>query len=297
MKMIVGLCCAMLALGNARAEEVSFFKASAAGEEAWSWAGAKVKLREGELQIAEANPAADFGDAFIADRLPYLPNGVITLDVSGVDAGMYTLQVLGFQGDTHASTAEPVKDKSQPGTARIAVADLGFPAGTETILLKMWVAGAEGASTRLRELSYGAVVDTAAAQLDETFADLARWQPDAGQVALAAIPGGAEMKLQPAVPYASAALPVRVERQAGRLLLLHAPAVNGSVTVQLDVFDAAGEYLGAVDVVKGVGAGWHGALLDRAAWPTGAATYSIKLWLGGNEGASAKLARVLVCPL
>lgn len=276
-------------------EEIELFRASAAGVEAWSWGGAKVKAQGAELRIAEANPDADYGDAYIADRLPYLEGGVVEMDVSAIESGRYTLQILGFKGDAHVYTAEPVKDASRAGSQRVQLPAPGLQADTQSLLLKFWVGG-EGSAVRLRELTYRAPVRSEQAVVDERFRDPAAWQVEADQLAVAAAAPGLRFQLQGAHAFAPAALARPFELAADRLLLAHVVSAQGGVTVQVETFDAAGAFAGAVDVLKNIGAGWHAASLGNVAWPSGATRGRVKLWVSGAAGAGATLDRLLVVP-
>lgn len=276
-------------------EEIEFFRASTAGVEAWSWGGAKVKAQGADLRIAEANPDAVYGDAYIADRLPYLEGGVLDVDVSAIESGRYTLQVLGFKGDAHVYTAEPVKDQAQAGAQRVRLPAAGLQPDTQSVLLKFWVGG-EGAAVRLRELTYRATVRSEQALLDEHFDDPAAWQVEADHLAVAAAAPGLRFQLQGAHTFAPAALARPFELAGDRLLLAHVAAVPGGVTVQIETFDATGAFVGAVDVLKSVGAGWHGAALGNVDWPSGAIRGRVKLWVSGAAGAGATLDRLMVVP-
>lgn len=280
----------------AAAEEITFFRSSVAGQDAWSWAGARAKAQGPDLRIVESNPEADYGDAFVADRFPYLDGGVIRLKVSAVESGTYTLQVLGFKGLLHASTAEAVKDVARAGDHEVRLPAPGLDADTDTIMLKMWVGGAEGAATRVRELSYSAPVKTEAALLDDRFADVGAWQVEADRLALTRGPTGAALQLQGAHTFAPASRAGTFSRRTDAVLLVHVVSAPGTVTAQLDTFDAAGAYLGAVDVIKDAGAGWHAAVLSRAPWPAAAESYALKLWVGGNAGAVTVIDRVMIVP-
>lgn len=288
---------ALLAVcATARAEDLVFFKASTAGQDVWSWAGARAKMQGGELRLIESNPAGDYGDAFVADRLPYLDGGVILLDVSAVDSGTYTLQLLGFKGATHASTAEPVKDVAQPGRHEIRLPAPGLAADTDTVMLKLWVGGAEGAVTRVRELTYRAPVNTERALVDDRFADLGAWTVEQDRLALARGPSGAVLQLQGSHTFAPASRRGTLPREQDAIVLVHVVSTPGTATLQLDTFDAGGAFVGAVDLIKDAGAGWHAAPLSRAAWPGGAASYALKLWVGGNPGSATVIDRIVVAP-
>jgi len=290
--LVAGL--AMLAV--ARGEEIVFFRASSAGPDAWSWGMAKAKPQGAELRVSEANPDANYGDVYVSDRFPYVAGGLVELDVSAVESGTYTLQLLGFQGDAHVSTAEPVKSVAQAGVQRVKLPVAGLSPDTQSLMFKLWVGDAEGAASRVKELVYRVPVATEGATLDERFRDPAVWRVEADRLSVAVEPAGARLQLQGAQTFGPAghtrALPVT---RAG-LLLVHIASIQGTLTVQLDTFDASGAHVGAVDVIKHAGAGWQAASLASVEWPAGATTYSIKLWLGGSAGATALLDRLLVVP-
>lgn len=282
-----------LCAGMVRGEQVVFFQAARAGAEAWSWGGAKVKAAGTELRVVEANPEADFGDAFVSDAFPYFSGGEVELSVAAVESGTYTLQVLGFKGDAHRSTADVVKDVGTAGTHRIPLPAQGLAADTQSIMLKLWVGGAEGAAMRIKDLVYRATIPSEGAVVDDRFQDSALWTVEAGRVTATPGPAGMQFQLAGSHTFGPAAFSRRLPVGASEILL-HVVSTQGPVTIQLDVFDASGSHLGAIDVLKNVVAGWHRADLGGVTWPTGAATCGIKLWFGGAAGASTVLDRILL---
>lgn len=295
MKTAQGVAVALLmTLAGARAEEIVFFKSSQAGPDAWSWAGARAKAQGAELRVVEANPAGDYGDVYVADRLPYVEGGVIRLDVAAVEKGTYTLQVLGFRGESHDYTVEPLKDLAATGPNDVSLPVEGLGADSDSLLLKLWVGGAEGAATRVRDLIYSADVDVRGALLDDRFAAGGGWQSEPDRLAVAYGPAGASLQLQGAHTFAPLARPGSLSLTRAHLAVLHVASVEGTVTLQMDAFDATGTFLGAVDVIKDAVAGWHAVSLSAAKWPDGAVSFAPKLWLGGNAGARAIVDRLLV---
>jgi hypothetical protein len=79
----------------------------------------------------------------------------------------------------------------------------------------------------------------------------------------------------------------------GRLLLPVKDVKSGTLTAQVCAFDANSEYLDSRDIVRQATAGLSGNLA-AVAWPEGAATFQVKVWLGGAPNASAVIQRILV---
>lgn len=287
-----GFACCALAVLTAGADELNFFTATSAGEEAWSWGGAKIRKEAGGWRVTESDPAADYGDVYVADRFPYFPQGVIKLDVTRVEKGFYTLQLVAFHGDQAIGHVEPIRDWAGTGLKTVELSQLQLPAGTESILIKLWAAGAEGATFVLRELLYSTQLDMESPPLFDRFLDAAAWKSDGavelskGRVSLA--PGSEHGALASA-----ARMPVDPRCD---LVFRIAEISNARMTVQLEFFDAAGQFKGPVDVVESVGAGYHGCRLSRVPIPEGSATFGIKLWFSGGTNSYAVLDRLIVAP-
>ena len=86
------LCFSMLALPT---NALTIFSARVAGVDAWSWGGAKVKQQPQGLLIKEYNRGGNYGDAYLSDSLPWLPDGTIKLTIKPVK-GLYTVQLICF---------------------------------------------------------------------------------------------------------------------------------------------------------------------------------------------------------
>lgn len=290
----ISLLVCVLFASRAGAEELNFFSASKAGPDAWSWGEAKIKKNGKVLHVEETNPEGDYGDVFVSDKFPYFPDGIVKIDVSQIYSGKYTLHILGFRGGAETFKADAIKNSDKLNIQTIKLADLNFPPETETILFKLWVAGAEGAALDLSELLYSKIVNLDTPLLNEDFKNTSHWQPEP-TVSLAAESDGARLTLQPDQGFGCIAGSERVALKEDAELIFHATDVlNGTVTVQLEAFDETGEFIGPVDAIKEVGAGYHGVRFSTIKWPEGTAKVGVKIWLGGNEGASALLNQLLI---
>jgi hypothetical protein len=291
--------CAALAVGRAGAEEVVFFQSSTSGSKAWSWSSARVSERaDGAVAITESSPTNTAGDAYVTDFFPYVPSGRVLFDVAEVARGDYTLQVLAFRNFVHFQTVTVVNHDSNPGRHEFSMRTLNLPEKTQSVLFKVWVAGADGASVEVRELRYSDEIDSATAILDDRFTDASAWLPEANRVTFfPAAEGPATLALVPPATYGSLASAVGFNIDLANEMLFYVPkAEKGAVgTLQIDVFDKAGVFLEAIDLVKDVPAGHHVASLGAVKWPDGAARFHPKIWISCKDSAgSLSLSRLLI---
>ena len=292
-KMIAWFFAAMAVSTACRAGNLVFFKASEAGEEAWGWDNAKMVKQGTDLIITESDPKVSYGNVYVSDRLAYVPDGMLDLKVSQVLLGKFSVQVLAFQGSTPIHTADIVKGAAEPLSKQVPINSIGLPPETETILLKIWISDAEGASILLDDLVYSMPLDTARILLDETFSDSAKWTPD--KTTLAPTHQGTSLSLQPGESFGSILYTTRFQRsEVDRLILDLAPVKSGVVTVQLACFDAAGKYTESFDLLKNVNGALYAVQMSLAKWPENSTQFDIKIWLSGQQGTQANLRRLLL---
>ena len=289
----------LLSVPNVRvhAEDLVLFKASEAGEKAWTWGQARIKAKEGGvLRITENSPTNDAGDVFVSDQFPYMPGGKVFFDVGKVTAGNYSLQVLCFKGGVYFHTAEPVSHMKSTNQHVFTLGTLGLPEDTDSILFKIWVSGAELASIDVNELMFSDHVDLTGADLNESFKDLARWTPDADKVSFAAEEGkGARLTVLKGAGFGAITMVDAISLQPGQEVLFKVgPTESSTVTLQMNVLDATGEFIEARDVVSNVGPGMHGVRFDTVKWPAGASSVVPKIWISGKDDASALIERVII---
>ena len=284
----------VLTLSNiGRAADLVFFKASEAGEEAWGWDNAKMVKQGTDLIITENDAKLSYGNVYVSDRLAYVPDGVIDLKVSQVLLGKYSVQVLAFQGNTHIHTADIVKATAEPVSKQLPINAIGLPPFTETILLKVWVSDAEGASILLDDLVYSMPLDPARILVDEPFSDATKWTPD--KTTLTPTHQGTSLALQPGETFGSILYTTRFQRsEVDRLMLDLAPVKNGVVTVQLACFDAAGKYTESFDLLKDLNGALYAAQMSLAQWPDNSTQFDVKIWLSGQDATQANLRRLLL---
>jgi hypothetical protein len=274
-------------------EEITFFQASAAGPDAWSWAGARVIDSGGKLLISEQNKDGDYGDAFVADAFAYYPSGRLVLDVDSVREGVYTLQILCFKGKEMFHSVDAIKGSRKPGRHPIELSTLSLPPETGSVMFKIWVAESEGAAVRLNDLVYTVPIIPEKVGFDARFTDPAKWAGDQARLTRSGTIG--RLELTGTATFGSILNTARRPNNPDdRILLQVQPVAGSTVTLQLVAFDAEGMHLGSVDAIKDVGAGWHGARLGSLAWPDGATQFEFKIWLGGKAGATADLMRLLI---
>ena len=293
-KTLVACLTAVLSLSAlARAGDLVFFKASEAGEEAWGWDNAKMVKEGSNLIITENDPKVSYGNVYVSDRLAYVPEGKIEVKISKVLLGKCTVQILAFQGSTHIHTAEIIKGATEPVSKQFPVNAIGLPPFTETILIKIWVADAEGASTVLDELTYSMPLDPSRVLLNDNFSDTSKWMPD--KTTFTPTHSGTDLKLQAGESFGSVLLTTRFQRlEADQLILDLAPVKNGVVTVQLACFDAGNQYLESFDLLKDLNGALYAAQMASARWPDNATQFDIKIWLAGQDGAQANLRRLML---
>ena len=196
-------------------------------------------------------------------------------------------------GKTHIGTIDPVKDATDPGRREIRMADLDVPAECDTILLKLWVGGAEGATTLLNNLTYTVQMSPEDIRNDENFGKAEVWE--ATDVRLSHTDDSATVELADGKSFGSALYQPLLPRSDEGRLLVHASAVTGgTLTLQIVAFGPEGRYIASVDAIPSFTSGWRGIALNRIAWPEGTTHFRVKLWLGGTGGASAVLDRLLL---
>lgn len=279
------------------AEEFVFFDSTRVGDEAWTWGAARIKAREGGvLRITENSPTNDAGEVFVSDPFPYMPGGKVLFDVGKVTAGNYTLQVLCFKAGTYFHTAEPVSHIKSTNQHVFTLGTLGLPEDTESILFKVWVSGADMASIDVNQLKFTDTIDLTAASLDEKFSAVARWTPDEGKVTFVSEEGvGARLTVLRGAGFGSVTMVDAISIQPGQEILFKVgPVDSARVTLQLNLHDATGEFLEARDVVGNVGSGTYGVRLDGQKWPSAASSIVPKIWVSGNDEASAIVERLII---
>jgi hypothetical protein len=281
---------------RAMADEFMLFQSSEAGDKAWAWGQARIKNKEGGvLRITENSPTNDAGDVYVADPFPYLPEGKVTLDVGKVTAGNYTFQVLCYKNGMYFHTAEPISHLKSTNQHAFTLGTLGLPAQTESVVFKIWVSGAEMASIDVNEFTYSDNIDLSRAQLDDHFLDVTPWMNDTGKVAFVSVDGGARLTVMKGAGFGSVTRTDIFSKQPGQEIIFQVgPAESCTVTLQLNVMDAAGSFLQAIDVVGNSGTGTHGVVLDKVKWPDGASSFGLKIWISGKDEAVALIKRLVV---
>ncbi|HEY8241794.1 MAG TPA: hypothetical protein VIH35_10125 [Kiritimatiellia bacterium] len=281
----------------ARAEEIVFFEASKAGYQAWSWNSARVSDKTEGMVITESSPTNTAGDAYVSTQFPYIPSGHVVFEVADVAKGDYTLQVLGFRKGTHFMTVTVINHATSPGRHDFHLRTLNMPDDTETILFKVWVAGADAASVVVKELRYANEIDADKVVLDDRFQDAQVWRVDTNQVVFAIAAGKpGKVTVNEGAAFGSVAYDAAFSRDQQEEILLQIPETDkGCVaTLQLDVLDEGGAFISAVDVITDVAVGHHVARLDAIKWPEGASSFAPKIWVNGKPGSGVSFDRLLI---
>ena len=297
MKRLLLVTIVLLTAGQLRAEDLVLFKSSEAGDGAWTWGAARIKGREGGvLRITENSPTNNAGDVIVSDSFPYMPGGKVFFDVGKVTAGNYTLQILCFKGGTYFHTAEPVSHIKSTNQHAFTLGTLGLPADTESIMFKIWVAGAELASIDVHELLFTEHIDLSTADLDEHFKSVERWTADADKVTFVAEEGaGARLTVKKGAGFGAITMVDAISLQPAQEILFKVGLTDScKVTLQLNVLDATGEFIEARDVVANVGSGVYGVRLDGQKWPEGTSSIRPKIWISGKDEASALVERLVI---
>jgi hypothetical protein len=283
---LIALYCAAAVAANA--EELVLFSAATAGADVWSWGQGQITEQAGSLLVREKNNDGAYGDVYTSDRCTYVPEAVIELNVGRVLAGKYTLQVLAFQGESLLTSVDVIKNSTQAGKQTIQIGTIGLPAQTDGILFKLWVTDAEGASIELKDLRYTMPLAADRILFEKKIdastpcsTEKASWQASST---------GGTMTLNSNETYGAVLFGEPLKKTYQGTLMIHATSVKGGVlTVQFCALDVNGAYLGAVDVIKRVPGGWQKATLSAVQWPAESASFQIKVWLEGSEGASATI--------
>jgi len=258
----------------------------------WSWGQARIQAQNETWLITERNRDGDYGDVYLEQHLPFIPQAYLELDMAGVNSGFYTLQVLAFEGRTHTHSAEPVKEASQPGQHRVQVKDLNFPSQTDAILFKIWVGGAQGASSTLNHLRYVLPLANDDILLDERFTEKAHWA--ASDLPVNATPEGARFFLPEDREFASALYTPAWPHTSAYLLAYVDVPEGATLTLQAAPLDHHHTYLGGLDVFRSTGPGWYGLDLSSLSWPDQTKYFQAKIWLAGRPGAKAHLRQLLL---
>lgn len=290
---VAGLMMVGAMLAQASGEEVQLFQASKAGEEAWVWGSARAKLKGGKFVVSLHDKEAGAGNAYVATRFPYFPDGKVELTVSGVSAGDYTLQVLGFRNNAHIDTAEVIAHATAPAKKSFLLKDAGLTNGVDEILLKVWVGGAKDAATTIEELTYSLSLEGHDVLLDERFQNMDSWENES--LVLRVTGERAVLSLKPDTTFGSILFRKQFAKQDGLKLLWNIARIdNGDATLQIVGFDKDGKYVNSMDGVKNVRGGWHAVSFPIPGWPPEVESFQIKLWVGGQPTAAAKFGRMLV---
>jgi hypothetical protein len=281
----------------ARAEDIVYFEASKAGHDAWTWNDARVSEKDDGMVITESSPTNSAGDAYISQHFPYIPSGHVLFEVADVTKGDYTLQVLGFKKGTHFMTVTVVNHATSSGRHAFDLRTLNMSDETETIVFKVWVAGADSASITIRELRYASAIDAEKIILDDRFQEPQAWNVDAKLVTLS-MPEGlpARVSVNKGAAFGSIAYTSSFSRDQDEEILLHIPETDKGcvVTLQLDALDEGGTFISAVDVLTDISSGYHIAQLNNVKWPAGTSSFSPKIWVNGMPGAGASLDRMVI---
>ncbi|MBN1269942.1 MAG: hypothetical protein JXB04_10155, partial [Kiritimatiellae bacterium] len=165
--------------------------------------------------------------------------------------------------------------------------------GVESLTFKIWVGGAEGAGIKFRDLVYSVPLADGQVVYDERFTDPGTWQADG--ILLAKAPAGMKLNVKPGTTFGNILGAQRIDRAMADAIYFETSDVKDcDLTLQLVTFDPDGNYVSSVDLIRKVTNGAHAARLAQAAWPPGAESFGIKIWMGDGATAAAVLKRLLV---
>ncbi|HBA82589.1 MAG TPA: hypothetical protein DCZ95_00705 [Verrucomicrobia bacterium] len=279
--------CACMA---AAADEVVLFSAAAVGPEVWRWHGARLTGQEFGLILSRGK--GDSSSVVLEERFARLSVAAIRMDVKKVVSGSYTLQLLAFKDDSYLGSVDLVKDSTQAGIKTFEMSKLDLPRNTETVAFKLWISTTVGSSVHINDLKYYLPVASERVLYDKSLGastvvetDKAHWTPG---------DKGGTLALKKGVSKGSIVFADQIEKpEAGTLAVQVADMKNGTLAAQACVFDGNRQYLSSIDLVKN-GTASLGSDLALAAWPEGAKTFQVKIWLGGTAQAFARIERILV---
>ena len=275
------------------AEELVLFDASEEGESAWVAEQAQVTEKMRDFLVREDNPTDTYGSVYTKSRYVFVPSASLEINVKQVIAGTYTIQVLAIKDDKVIHTSDVIKGSTQTGKKKVPLKFIGLPAETESVAFKIWVADADSAATRFRDLNYIVDVEPDNVLLDDSFTPPTGWR--AFDTVIMGDAKGARVTLKPDFTFGAIESEKRVKWPESGFLYLDTAAVeNGSTSVQLVVFDTDGNYLESIDVISNVFAGRHSVGFDAVSRPAGAASFSVKLWIGGGPRVAATYSRLMV---
>lgn len=278
----------------AAAEDLVLFSAQETPTEMWAWDQAKIERMEGKLLVANRGAKGQAGSVFLEDRFAYLPGAMVDLDVERVVAGDYALQILGFKGDIYLGSVDLVKGSMRTGRQSFQLATAKMPVGTDRVTFKFWLSKGPSSGLVLNDLryhvplmpeqvAYDRIVD---ASLTNAIADTVSWTVS---------DAGGTLTLPTNAPYGSVVFPDQIAKpeQGGTLVIQTTSLTNATLTAQACIFDAFGNYVSSLDVVKRATASLSVSLAPLP-WPVEGATFQVKLWIGGTSNASATVRRILV---
>lgn len=274
------------------AEDLELFRASKLGDSVWVWGGARLKKKGDVFTITEHSQEADYGDVFMADKIPFFKDALVDIVIQNA-TGAVTLQALGFKGDDYLGTHDLLSQIAEPGSYSLDFKGAVLPEESERILFKLWIGGEEGATASIRDLVYRLPVKDENILINDRFAKTAQWETQDTLIGVDV--AGAKLTLQPGKTFGAILYLPLIPKDENTLLLLDTPVVlNGNISVQVVAFDDIGEYLRSIDVLKEVGAGMHVVDMGAVSWPPQSEQYRIKIWIGGAVNAEALLSRMLL---
>jgi hypothetical protein len=289
-KFLAILCAASLVVVAARAEDVVLFSAAGAAPTAWTWEDARVTLQDGKVLISQSNPAAKLGDVYLEDHFACHPDAVIEINVERVISGDYALQIMAYKGAAYLGYVDLFKGSRKVGIQDFRLRTLSLPAGTDSISLKCWVS--RGGSVLVKDLRYFIPVNSDLVLFDKIIDGTATGEVD--NTVWTPADAGGTLQLKPGVSFGSVLLPDRIVKPAqGTLIVQTSEVQKGTVTAQIVAYDVGGTFLSAFNAAERMTTGLS-ARLDTLEWPADAATFGIKLWIGGAPDCSAIIRRVLV---
>ncbi|MFH0953121.1 MAG: hypothetical protein V1873_02195 [Verrucomicrobiota bacterium] len=275
------------------AEDLVLFSAAGSPAELWTWGGAKIVKQEGKLLVSNNNPKGSAGDVYIEERFAYVPAANVEVNVDRVVSGDYAVQVLAFKGDIFLGSVDLVKGSLRTGLQLFPLVNAKLPGGADRVSFKIWVAGAPTSATVLNDLRYYVPVTPANILYDKKI-DASVTNLVADKATCRAGDNGAAISLLPGEPYGSVVFLDQIAKPPQGTLVVQASDIqNATLTAQVCAFDQWGNYIDSLDAIKRGGTTLSGSLAALP-WAPEAATFQVKVWLGGSTNASAVIHRIAV---
>jgi hypothetical protein len=276
------------------AADLVLFDALEADAEEWAASGLAVQRMGTMLLFTENNASGAEGAASVKQPLAYLRDGNLTFAVNGLTGGRGALDLV-FYSATGASMASTTLAEFK-GQAKVNLDSLPeAPAGAAAISFKVNLSGYDGAKAQIGALRYSLPLKGKKPIADEDEIKGERWKIESLQRTKGSGPRRYTLKPGDKSGCILFDMPLAWSAGNGMHVVLHLPLVEkGKVTVQAQPLDEGNQALAPVDVLQGIGPGWHAVDLGALNLDEATRTIVLKFWLFGESDASFAMDRLIV---